>query len=193
MWSAWLVVATCSAWAGPDGARAPAPSVGLSLGTSMPGDVLNVDLARVRVRLTDGFTLEPQDSVVSTKSEVSPEQNARALGWTAAAGGRFRFAERGRVDGLVLGAVGFERLHAEREYPYDIGSGSTDTDSWFVDAGLGLEQWLSRHWTVGLDGVVLRLARSTGTSADTGTFEQGSSDVSLVTAPSLRFFLTLYL
>ena len=172
--------------------RPAAPSVGLGGGFSLPGQFLVFDQSSVRVRLAPGFTLEQALFALGTgyTSNDDPEQKSSGIGARLTA--RARVAHRGRVDAYVLGGFGVSRDVSVSQLSGGMGGEST-TNQLSVLGGLGLEHWLSSHWSLSVDAPMVTLSRISSDPALAEANAYRSRSMSLQTSPQLSMQVHLYL
>lgn len=168
-------------------------SFGLGFGWTFPslgGDIWTPSTIAARFRLTGGLAIEPNLTIRASGSGDNEDatDDPRAMQIGVGTMVRVPVASAGPIDFLVLGMVGFNTN-------LDLEPGDSRSLSLNVGYGLGLELWISKRFSVGMDATN-SLASVTWSSTDnpiTGETDKATSwAVGVVWNPQLRVLATLY-
>jgi len=203
-----VLVTAAPAMAGEDPSERPeAFTLGLGGGMSLPqsgggrgGGGLTLDTASARLRLTDGFTLEPlvtysqlKDEYKRTGDNKSSDRDKQTT-TELALGTRTRLGAREAVDCLLLVGLSYSKRLSENNLDEDARDQYTQTTkNVSLDWGLGLEGFINRHWSVGVDASnPLVTIRNEQQENDGDTSSSNRQTLSLSFAPTLRVQSHIY-
>jgi hypothetical protein len=130
--------------------RPEGSSIGIGLGWDLPTSVEQPNVTSVRFRLASGITFEPMLTLAGTSAGTDDGMGNTTTTKTAdfdlAAVARFPHRLHDRVDLVLVGAAGVG-MHLDDPMG---DNNNTTTTSITVSWGLGLEYWISPHWSVSL-------------------------------------------
>jgi hypothetical protein len=171
-------------------------SVGMGLGWDLPTSIQQPNVTSVRFRLASGLTIEPIFTLAgtSTSSDNGPGTNTTDKTGDLALAAVVRIPHRihDRVDLELVGAAGVG-LHTDD--PMGDNNNTTTSDvrvSW----GLGLEYWLTGHWSVSLTATNPLLdAQHSSTQQGAGLPDHttGTTSFGLIWDPNVVLMTHLYL
>jgi hypothetical protein len=168
-------------------------SIGIGAGYDLPADVLTPNTTSVRFRLASGLTFEPSVSITRQESSTSDnfgDTESGSFELSAAALVRLPRQIRGPVDLVFVGGAGFGLTMFDPDGP----DNNTTTTSAALIWGLGLEYWITEHWSVSLTGTnpLARYARSRQEASGNETITT-SNAIGVVWSPDVFLMGHLYL
>jgi hypothetical protein len=181
--------------ADPSGTRPPAYAVGIGLGYRLPADLQAPNTTSVRFRLASGLTLEPlvtAGRTSSTSDDGVMEETDTISELDLALFARFPLRSRGRVDFVLVGALGFGVTTTNPEGP----DNDTRTQGFGAAWGIGLDYWFGPHWQLSFTATnpLLSMVKSTREIATVPPMEVTDSTTTfgVVFDPDVMLMLHLY-
>jgi hypothetical protein len=167
-------------------------SVGIGVGYSLPASLERPNTASVRMRLASGLSFEPFVALTNDAFERDGEFASEQSFTTAGIGANVRFplASRGAYDLMLLGGATFDYLSEDGDNNSNDSTSSFAALSW----GLGIDWWITSHWSVSASATnaIASYSTRTLTQLDGTTTTTTSTGLQASFAPRVSFLVHMY-
>jgi hypothetical protein len=170
-------------------------SIGMGLGWDLPTSIEQPNVTSVRFRLASGLTFEPMATIAGSTASTNDGNGNTTTNKTGdldvSALVRYPHKVHDRVDLVLVGAAGIG-VHTVDP---DGDNNNTTTTELKVSWGLGLDYWISPHWSVSFTATNPLIDSQHTSAQQVGTSDRTTSTTSfgLIWDPNVVLMTHLYL